>query len=73
MIVADLDSGIWPENPAFGPLARTPDQARIDAKWNGVCDVGVEEPIACNNKLIGARYYGEDFGNDISRRLQLTA
>ena len=66
MIVADLDSGIWAENPAFGPLAQHPDQARIDAKWNGICDVGVEEPIACNNKLIGARYYGEDFGNDIS-------
>ncbi len=66
MIVADLDSGIWPENPAFAPLAKTPDQEKIDAKWNGTCDVGVEEPIACNNKLIGARYYGEDYDNDIS-------
>ena len=66
MIVADLDSGIWPENPAFAALAKTPDQKKIDAKWNGTCDVGVEEPIACNNKLIGARYYGEDFNNDVS-------
>ena len=66
MIIADLDSGIWPENPSFAPLASTPDQAVIDEKWNGVCEAGVEEPIACNNKLIGARYYGATFGNDIS-------
>jgi len=28
MIIADLDSGIWSENPSFGALASTPDQAR---------------------------------------------
>ena len=66
IIIADLDSGIWPENPSFAPLASTPDQAVIDEKWNGVCQAGVEEPITCNNKLIGARYYGASFGNDIS-------
>jgi hypothetical protein len=66
IIVADLDSGIWSESHSFDPLASTPDQATIDSKWKGVCDVGVEEPIACNNKLIGARYYGTTFGNDIS-------
>jgi hypothetical protein len=66
MIIADLDSGIWPENPSFAPLASTPDQAIIDEKWNGICDPGVVQPIACNNKLIGARYYGASFGNNIS-------
>ncbi|HEY5848079.1 MAG TPA: S8 family serine peptidase [Microlunatus sp.] len=66
IIIADLDSGIWPENPSFAPLESTPDQAVIDEKWNGVCQAGVEEPIACNNKLIGARYYGATFGNNIS-------
>jgi subtilisin family serine protease len=65
IIVADLDSGIWPESHSFDPLASTPDQAIIDEKWTGTCDVGVEEPIACNNKLIGARYYGEDYANRI--------
>jgi subtilisin family serine protease len=66
MIVGDIDSGIWPESDSFAAFAHTPDQAQIDAKWSGTCDPGVQEPVACNNKLIGARYYGASFGNDIS-------
>ncbi|WP_323742772.1 S8 family peptidase [Nocardioides islandensis] len=66
MIIADLDSGIWPENPSFDKLAATPDHKQIQAKWNGTCDKGVRDKIKCNNKVIGARYYGADFGNDIS-------
>ena len=66
IIVGDLDSGIWPENPAFAPLASTPDQAIIDAKWSGICDPGVTSPITCNNKLIGARYYGASYHNRIT-------
>ena len=66
VIIADLDTGIWAENPAFAPLSSPrPDQARINAKWHGVCDAGAEEPIACTNKIIGARYYGADFGNTV--------
>ncbi len=57
VIIGVIDSGIWPESQSFAPLNKPKDQAIIDAKWNGTCDVGVEEPIACNNKLIGARYY----------------
>ncbi|NUT37217.1 MAG: S8 family peptidase [Hamadaea sp.] len=58
VIVGVLDSGIWAENPAFAALSEPrPDAAAIAAKWKGTCVVGVEEPIACNNKLIGARYY----------------
>ncbi|MEV6970157.1 S8 family peptidase [Hamadaea sp. NPDC051192] len=59
VIVGIIDSGIWPENPAFAPLAepRT-DSATIAAKWHGTCDAGVTgTPVACNNKLIGARYF----------------
>ena len=58
IIVGVLDSGIWPENPSFAALPEPrPDAADIAAQWHGICDPGVEEPIACNNKLIGARYY----------------
>jgi subtilisin family serine protease len=65
IVVADLDSGIWPENPSFAALPTPrPDQAAIDATWHGTCEVGASDPIACNNKLIGARYYPE--GNDTS-------
>ncbi|MFB9234900.1 S8 family peptidase [Plantactinospora siamensis] len=57
VIVGVLDSGFWPENPSFGPIARPRDQRTIDAKWHGACDPGVEAPITCNNKVIGARWY----------------
>lgn len=65
IIVADLDTGFWPENPSFAALPTPrPDQATIDAKWHGTCDVGASDVIACNNKVIGARYYPD--GNDTS-------
>ncbi|HEX6149026.1 S8 family peptidase [Nocardioides sp.] len=58
IIVGVLDSGIWAENPSFAALPEPrPDAADIAAQWHGDCDAGVEQPIACNNKLIGARYY----------------
>ena len=62
VIIGDVDSGFWPENPAFGELPEPrPDQDIIDEKWNGICDEGADaDPannITCNNKVIGARYY----------------
>ncbi len=58
VIVGVIDSGIWPENPSFAPLSEPrPDQAIIDAKWKGSCDTGPEQPVTCNNKLIGAQYF----------------
>jgi hypothetical protein len=60
MIIGDIDSGIWSDSPSFAALSEPrPDAAAIAAKWHGTCVVGVEAPIACNNKLIGARYYNE--------------
>ena len=56
VIVGVIDSGFWPESPSFAALPKPrPDQAVIDAKWNGTCDAGVEQPVTCNNKVIGAR------------------
>ncbi|MFD0598369.1 S8 family peptidase [Catellatospora coxensis] len=60
VIVGVIDSGFWPESASFAPLpSPRPDQAVIDAKWKGACDVGVEAPAACNNKVIGARWYND--------------
>lgn len=58
IIIGVIDSGIWSESASFAPLP-TPrwDQALINHKWHGTCDTGVESPISCNNKLIGARYF----------------
>ncbi|MEV4618110.1 S8 family peptidase [Asanoa sp. NPDC049573] len=61
IIIGVIDSGFWPENPSFGPLpAPRRDQKTIDAKWNGSCDPGVESPVSCNNKVLGARWYASN-------------
>jgi subtilisin family serine protease len=58
VIVGVIDSGIWPENPSFAALSEPrPDQSIINAKWNGVCDSGPQNPVTCNNKIIGARSF----------------
>ncbi|MFI6262602.1 S8 family peptidase [Micromonospora sp. NPDC051006] len=60
VIVGVIDSGFWPESASFAPLpSPRPDQAVVDAKWKGTCDVGTEAPITCNNKVIGARWYND--------------
>jgi subtilisin family serine protease len=57
-VVGIIDTGIWPENPSFAALPEPrPDQAVIDDKWDGECVAADEEPVTCNNKLIGARYF----------------
>jgi subtilisin family serine protease len=62
VIVGVLDTGFWPESPSFAPLPDPrPDAAAIAAKWHGTCDPGSDpnpaHRIACNNKVIGARWY----------------
>jgi len=59
VVVGIVDSGIWPENPAFSgdKIAQPP------ADWHGACTDGFRFKAAlCNNKLVGARYYVEGFG-----------
>jgi subtilisin family serine protease len=75
IIIADIDTGFWPESPSLAALPEPrPDQAVIDRKWkaggaSGVdkCDEGQGTPqqqITCNNKVIGARYYNSSgFGD----------
>ena len=65
VIVGVIDTGVWPESPSFAPLPEPrPDADTIAAKWQGECEPGEptvgEDPVTCNNKLIGARWY--DFG-----------
>jgi subtilisin family serine protease len=62
VIIGMIDTGIWPESPSFAALPEPrPDDAIIQQKWfsDGVdkCDEGTTDPIKCNNKIIGARYY----------------
>ncbi|KAL5061416.1 hypothetical protein RYX36_023153 [Vicia faba] len=52
LIIGVLDSGIWPESESFNDKGLGP----IPKKWKGVCKGGSN--FTCNNKLIGARFYG---------------
>lgn len=72
IVIGVVDSGIWPENPAYadrvdGNGAPTFDpQGSIaynaPANWNGICQTGEGFTVAaCNNKLIGARYFKSGF------------
>lgn len=58
IIIGDLDTGFWPENPSFAALPEPrADDAIIAAKFHGTCDTTGEDPVTCNNKVLGARYY----------------
>jgi subtilisin family serine protease len=58
IIIGDLDTGFWPESPSFGPLHEPrSDDATIAAKFHGTCDAGLDHPVTCNNKVIGARWF----------------
>ncbi|TFW17197.1 S8 family peptidase [Duganella callida] len=69
IIIGVIDTGIWPENPSFadrvdanGAPTHDPSGTLVydapPARWRGFCQYGYGfNPGACNNKLIGARYY----------------
>lgn len=80
VIIAHLDSGVWPENPSFsdkvdaqgnpipsheaGTVVYDPLPA---GRWNGTCQAGEGFTAAqCNNKLIGARYFNDTWKLAIS-------
>ncbi|KAL4599151.1 hypothetical protein ACB092_11G106800, partial [Castanea dentata] len=52
IIIGVLDTGIWPELESFNDKGFGPPPS----KWKGVCEGGLN--FTCNNKIIGARYYG---------------
>ncbi|CAK8538207.1 unnamed protein product [Lathyrus sativus] len=52
VIIGIIDSGIWPESESFNDKGFGPPPC----KWKGVCQI---INFTCNNKLIGARYYGD--------------
>lgn len=63
IVVGVIDTGIADDNESFADLPGTP---APPATWNGECVTGEgDAAIECNSKLIGARWYGAEFGNTI--------
>ena len=61
VIIGVIDTGIWPENPSFADDGTYSDPAELG--WLGACDTGTDAEFSCNNKLIGARYFGDSFSS----------
>ncbi|KAJ8770402.1 hypothetical protein K2173_015016 [Erythroxylum novogranatense] len=66
VIIAMLDSGIWPDSHSFSDHGFGPPPR----KWKGKCQKSSH--FTCNNKVIGARYYrssGALFTGDVASPL----
>jgi subtilisin family serine protease len=67
VIIGDIDTGFWPENPSFRAFpGQGPAAGIIKKKFHGTCVTTGEDPVTCNNKVIGARYFnssGADLAN----------
>ncbi|WP_109471061.1 cell wall-binding repeat-containing protein [Ornithinimicrobium cavernae] len=64
VIVGVIDTGIDPLNPSFAGEGFAP----APADWNGSCDEAGTDwfgAFECNDKLIGARWYGAEYGNTV--------
>ncbi|KAK4439496.1 Subtilisin-like protease SBT5.4 [Sesamum alatum] len=56
-IIANLDTGVWPESKSFSGHGYGP----IPSKWKGICQFDNKAGPLCNRKLIGARYFNKGF------------
>ncbi|OEL28984.1 Subtilisin-like protease SBT5.3 [Dichanthelium oligosanthes] len=56
VIIANLDSGVWPESNSFTDDA----MGEVPQRWKGSCQDDVKYAVPCNKKLIGAKYFNKD-------------
>lgn len=61
IIVGVIDTGIDPNNPSFAAI-----KGGTARPANYVCATENDPTFACTNKIVGARYYGAAYGNNIN-------
>ncbi|CAN4106651.1 unnamed protein product [Withania somnifera] len=58
IIIANLDTGAWPESESFSDEGFGP----IPSRWKGICQKEqTSTGFSCNKKLIGARYFNKGY------------
>ncbi|KAL6332693.1 hypothetical protein AAG906_010033 [Vitis piasezkii] len=60
-IIANLDTGVWPESKSFSDRWYGP----VPARWKGICENDTREGVPCNRKLIGARYFNKGYSANV--------
>nr|GLL29432.1 subtilisin-like protease SBT5.3 [Ipomoea trifida]GMD03544.1 subtilisin-like protease SBT5.3 [Ipomoea batatas] len=58
-IIANLDTGVWPESKSFSDEGFGP----IPKRWKGICQNQKDKSFHCNRKLIGARYFNKGYSS----------
>lgn len=61
IVVGVIDTGIDPENPSFAPL----DRSKMPT-GDFECETGEDPAFQCSSKIVGARWYGADYGNNVA-------
>lgn len=62
-IIANIDTGVWPESKSFSDDGFGP----VPAKWKGICEnETIPGGVPCNRKLIGARYFNKAYLSALS-------
>ncbi len=67
VVIADVDGGYWPENPAFSDRKVNGSNGNLYPHkvtgFSGICQAGEDFPAStCNNKVIAARYFDAGIG-----------
>ncbi|GJN40627.1 hypothetical protein PR202_gb29873 [Eleusine coracana subsp. coracana] len=56
VIIANLDSGVWPESMSFTDEG----MSEVPKRWKGSCPDSAKYGVPCNKKLIGAKFFNQD-------------
>eukprot|EP00257_Ricinus_communis_P019454 XP_015578451.1 subtilisin-like protease SBT5.4 [Ricinus communis] len=57
IIIANLDTGVWPESKSFSDEGYGP----VSSRWKGSCENTTSAGVPCNRKLIGAKSYSRGY------------